>query len=509
MKSFRHLLTGRPPQALGLLLVAILASGCLAKVGPDYEPPETELPDAWHQAATAGLADGQASVQLWWQVLDDPVLDDLIQRAAAGNLDLQDAFLRVAEARALRGISTGEKVPSVDVFGSYDRVALSENGQVPSDGEAFSNWALGGGFTWEIDLFGRIRRGVESADASFQASVEDYRDVLVSILAEVALSYVDIRALQARLNFADGNVATQQQTLQLTRDRLSAGLVSQLDVAQAEANLASTLSAIPALQARLDIAYHRLAVLLADTPGTLQERLGGDTGRIPTPPADVAIGLPADLLRQRPDIRAAERQIASQTALIGVARADLYPSFSLTGTLQLEALNFSDLGKSSSISWSLGPAFRWNIFAGGRIRNRIQVEEARTAQTLVRYEQTVLLAVEEVENALVGYKKEGERRQRLLETVDATERSLDLVLTQYRAGLTNFQNVLDTQRSLFDRQDRLAESEGLVVQRLVNLYRALGGGWNPDATDPELDLVSPETTHAAAADASSAEGERP
>ncbi len=202
----------------------------------------------------------------------------------------------------------------------------------------------------------------------------------------------------------------------------------------------------------------------------------------------MSVGLPADLLRQRPDVRAAERRIAEQTALIGVARADLYPSFNLSGTLQLEAVNFSDLGESSSITWSLAPSFRWNIFDGGRIRNRIRVEEARTEQALVAYEQAVLLALEEVENALVAYQKERERRARLRETVDATERSRDLVLTQYRAGLTNFQNVLDTQRSLFDRQDQLAESEGLVIEQLVNLYRALGGGWDPEASDPSLAL---------------------
>jgi NodT family efflux transporter outer membrane factor (OMF) lipoprotein len=486
-------------------LTALLAFGCITKVGPDYTPPRSELPDAWHEAATEGLAEGEAVVQTWWTVFEDPVLDDLLQRAQKANLDLTAGLYRVQEARALRGIATGERVPLIDGFGSYDRSQASENSISGGDGEAINIWNLGAGATWEIDVWGRIRRAIESATAGFEASVEDYRDVLVGVLAEVALSYIDIRALQARIDYAEANVATQMQTLQLTQDRFDAGLVSALDIAQAESNLANTRSVIPSLERSLGFAYNRLAVLLGQTPGSLQQELGGRRGEIPVPPEAATVGLPADLLRQRPDVRRAERELAAQTALIGVAKADLYPAFGLAGTLQLEALNFSDLGDSSSITWSLGAGFRWNIFAGGRIRNRIRVEEARTAQALVRYEQAVLFAVEEVENALIAYQKERERRDRLVEAVDANQRSLDLVMTQYRAGLTNFQNVLDTERSLFNRQDTLAESEGLVVQSLVALYRALGGGWDPDAVDPALAL-KPGSQAAELAQAESATG---
>jgi NodT family efflux transporter outer membrane factor (OMF) lipoprotein len=304
----------------------------------------------------------------------------------------------------------------------------------------------------------------------------------------VALSYVEIRALQDRIDYAHGNIKTQEQTMQLTQDRFAAGLVSLLDVAQSESILAATRSEIPVLETALELAYNRLAVLLGQHAGSLQRELRSVPGRIPRLPDLVAVGLPADLLRQRPDIRAAERELASQTALIGVARGDLYPSFGLSGNLQLEALSFSDLGNSSSLTWGLGPFFRWNIFAGGRIRNRIRVEEARTMQALIRYEETVLRAVQEVENSMVAYQNERERLRRLGDSVDATQRSLDLVLTQYKAGLTDFQNVLDTQRSLFDRQDRLAESHGLVVQDLIFLYRAVGGGWDPNSMEPDLAL---------------------
>jgi multidrug efflux system outer membrane protein len=476
-----------------LAMTAILVAGasCSWKVGPDYVPPEeNELPDAWHEAAVDGLADGESSIQTWWEILDDPVLTDLIHRAEAGNLDLQESFYRVVEARAIRGIATGEKAPSVDLFGSYDRAEFSENGvnPIPPGTGAVNIWNVGTGFTWELDFWGKIRRGVESATAGFEVSVEDYRDVLVGVFAEVALSYVEIRALQDRIEFAHGNIKTQEQTLQLTQDRFSAGLVSLLDVAQAESILAATRAEIPVLETSLTVAYNSLSVLLGQHPGSLQDELGNLPGTIPLLPDLVTVGLPADLLRQRPDIRAAERQLASQTALIGVARGELYPSFGLAGNLQLEALDFSDLGSSSSVGWSLGPFFRWNIFAAGRIRNRVRAEEARTAQALIRYEDTVLRAVQEVENSMVGYQNERERRRRLGNSVDATQRSLDLVLTQYRAGLTNFQNVLDTQRSLFDRQDNLAESHGLVVQELVSVYRALGGGWNPDAVEAAMTL---------------------
>jgi len=476
------------------LLMTVCAIGALAlggcTVGPDYVEPETETPDAWHSAAVDGLEDGQATLQTWWTVFDDDQLNELVLRSANGNLDLRAALWRVEEARALRGVVAGERKPQVGFSADATRSKPSENGLLgdfaPEDGfEAENLFATGLGASWEIDVFGRIRRQVEAADAATEASVEAYRDVLVSLYAETALAYLNVRTAQERLRIARANVEAQESTLQLTRDRFDAGLVSALDVTQAESNLANTYSLIPVIERDLNEGLNRLAVLLGEHPGTLHAELDQEVA-IPHEPEAVATGLPTELLRQRPDVRQAERLLASQTAKIGVATADLYPTFSLTGFLGLEAVNAGDLGSSDSVTWNIGLPLRWNIFAGGRIRSRIRAEEARTNQLLAAYEQTVLDALEEAENTMVAFAKEVERRARLEQAVDATQRSLDLVLTQYTAGLTDFQNVLDTQRTLLLREDELAVAEGLVVSNLVRLYRALGGGWDPDTAQPPV-----------------------
>jgi NodT family efflux transporter outer membrane factor (OMF) lipoprotein len=468
----------------------LVLSGCT--VGPDYAQPEVEtVPDAWNAAAVKGLAEGESSIQTWWTVFDDDVLTSLIERSRTSNLTLREAMWRVEEARSLRGVVAGQRVPQVGLNGNANRSKPSEN-SVPG-GEALppeffesqNLFDLGVAASWELDLWGRIRRQVEAADAEVAASVEDYRDVLVTLFAEVATNYVNVRALQERLRYANANVEAQERTLQLTRDRFDSGLVSALDVAQAESNLANTRALIPTLEQQLTIAFNRLAVLLAMTPGALDNELSAEAP-IPIEPEAVTRGLPADLLRQRPDIRAAERRLAAQTARIGVATAELYPQFSLTGFLGLQSTSGSDLFNSDSVTWSVGLPVRWRLFEGGAVRSQIAAEQARTAQLIARYEQSVLLALEEVEDAMVSYSKEVSRRARLTESVDATQRSLELVLTQYTAGLTDFQNVLDTQRSLLLREDDLAASEGIVIKNLVDLYRALGGGWDPDTAEPPV-----------------------
>jgi NodT family efflux transporter outer membrane factor (OMF) lipoprotein len=375
-----------------------------------------------------------------------------------------------------------------------NRSLPSENGTLgdfaPEEGfEAENLFSAGVGASWELDVFGRIRRQVEAADAATQASVEAYRDVLVSLYAETALAYVNVRASQERLRIAHTNVETQEDTLQLTKDRFDSGLVSALDVAQAESNLANTYSLIPVIERDLNEALNRLAVLLGENPGALHAELDQEVP-IPHEPEAVTIGLPTELLRQRPDVRRAERLLAAQTAQIGVATADLYPTFSLAGFLGLEALSAGDLASGDSVTWNIGLPIRWNLFSGGRIRSGIRAEEARTNQLLAGYELTVLNALEETENAMVAYVKEVQRRERLAQAVDATQRSLDLVMTQYTAGLTDFQNVLDTQRTLLLREDDLAVAEGAVIGNLVRLYRALGGGWDPDtARSPAVPIA--------------------
>lgn len=464
------------------LLAIGLLQGCA--VGPDYVAPEPELPDFWHAELTRGLTTGEADLQTWWSVFDDPLLDRLIFRSAQGNLDLAEALGRVMESRALLGIATGELSPSADAVGQTQRIRTSENiaGVVaPPATRSDTFYQLGIDSSWEIDVWGRIRRSVESADAGLQATVEDYRDVLVSLYAEVATVYVEVRALQARLQFALGNVKTQAGSLQLTQDRRDAGIGSDLDVSQAQLNLASTEAFVPSLRSALARAIHRLGVLLGEPPSTLFAELE-DQRSIPAPPGEIVLGLPTELLRQRPDIRAAERALAAQTARIGVATAELYPRFSLTGFFAWESFIRSETIGGDSRAYTFGPAVRWNLFDGGRIRSAIRAEDASTEQALARYEQTLLRAQEDVENSVVAYAQESERRDSLARSVEAARKAVDLVNTLYRTGLTDFQNVLDTERSLFQQEDDLAQSEGLVSQNLIAIYKALGGGWAPAAS---------------------------
>jgi NodT family efflux transporter outer membrane factor (OMF) lipoprotein len=469
------------------ILVTLLGVFVGCTVGPDYEVPELQqqVPDAWKSAAAEDIEGPGSPLETWWTTLNDPKLVELIQEARMSSLSVQIAAARVREARARLGIATGQYYPDVIVDGSYARTQPSENNvQLPLPGlsEEFDTYDLGVGFNWEIDVFGRLRRGAESARAGLEVSIEDYRDVMAILMADVAANYVEIRTLQDRLRYGRANVDAQSDSLQLTQDRFDAGLSPLTDVTQAEYNLANSQAAIPRLEAQLQAAVNRLAVLLGKPPGAVDDLLSGETA-IPDPDEKSIVGLPVDLLRRRPDIRGAERQLASQTALIGVAKADLYPTFSLAGVLALQSLDSNNFFESESTTWSLVPGLRWNIFSGGKIRNNIRVQEARTEQLLFLYEQTVLFALDEVESTMVAYEREKVRRDRLYEAVDASQRTVELVTTQYMSGLTDFLNLLDAQRTLANQQDSYAESEGQVVQNLIALNRALGGGWGPPDTE--------------------------
>ena len=466
------------------VLLAVV-SGCT--VGPDYEPPEfeQEVPDTWKSEAAEDIEGPGSPLETWWTTLNDPKLVELIHEARLNNLSLQIAAERVQEARARLGIATGKYYPDVAVDGSYSRNSVSENSLqiAPPEGiDDFDLWNLGVGFGWEIDVFGRLRRGAESARAAMEVSIEDYRDVMVILMADVAANYIEVRTLQDRIRYGRANVEAQSDSLQLTKDRFDAGLSPLTDVTQAEYNLANSQAGIPRLEAALAAAVNRLAVLLGKPPGAVDELLA-DESAIPNPDEKMITGMPADLLRRRPDIRSAERQLASQTALIGVAKADLYPTFSLSGILALESFDTSNFFDSDSVTWSLVPGLRWNIFTAGKIRNNIRVQEALTQQLLLAYEQSVLFALDEVESTMVAYEREKMRRDRLYEAVDASQRTVELVKTQYMSGLTDFLNLLDAQRTLATQQDSYAESEGQVVQNLIALNRALGGGWNPPDPD--------------------------
>ena len=477
---------GAARNTLGIVLLAAwCGTAACATVGPDYVRPESPLPDgaalpdAWRAQALSGLDTGEARLQRWWELFDDATLVRLVERAQTANPDVRLAVARVLESRAIVGVAAGESLPFVDTTGGVS-VARGSAATLPFgvNPEIDTLTSVGVDLSWELDLFGRIARSIEAALADYDTSVEDVGDVLVSLSAAVALNYIDARTLQERLVVTRDNVRAQEESLQLTRDRFAAGLTSELDVAQAESNLYDTESRIPALERALTAAFNRLAILLAEPPGALTGDLRAG-GAIPAPRESATVGIPADLVRQRPDLRRAERRLAAQTARIGVAAADLYPRFSLGGSFSFDAGN---IGDATGFGWSILPGLRWNLFDRARIRSRINVEEARATQALVDYERTMLDALEEVEDAMVAYGREQERRAWLRQAVAASERAVALVRTQYLAGLTDFQNVLDSQRTLFALSDQLADANGAVVQHLVRLYSALGGGWDVAST---------------------------
>ncbi|MCB9850254.1 MAG: efflux transporter outer membrane subunit [Phycisphaerales bacterium] len=537
-----------------LAVLSLGASGCV--VGPDYHSPDMAVPGQWHQSATEGLANGPASVEAWWQVFNDDTLSSLIKRAADNNLDVRMAILRVRAARSLRNVAVGELFPSLTGNSSYQRTKLSANslfggftgaGGGLGPGKQFSNsvargiagsilsnqvataapglgaasnaigssliglvpqphrlgetddynlFANGFDANWELDVFGGLRRGVESADASLQARVEDYRTILVSLLAEVAATYVDVRSLQARVAATVRNIDLQEKTTSLTQSRFRHGLTTELDVHQADTNLATTQAELPVLQTALALSIYRLGVLIGREPSAVWDELSLEKP-IPTAPAEVLVGTPVEILRRRPDIRSAERRLAAETAQIGVAASDLYPRFSLAGNFSFDAVEFEHALDSRSIAYGIGPAVRWNLFDGLRNLNRITAQEANAHQAFVGYEQTVLGALEEVEGAIVAYKREQERCDALSRAVDAAQRATKLAEHRYRDGLTDFQRVVDAQRTLVASEDALAQSRGQVVYNLVALYKALGGGWSADVVPQSeyLDAPSEATEH--------------
>lgn len=409
----------------------------------------------------------------WWNALGDPKLSSLIERAEKGNLDLKKAQAKIREARARRGIAKAGFFPTLNATGSAKRSKGSEDS---GGGTTNDLYAAGFDASWELDIFGGVRRSVEATQANLEASQEDRRDVLVSLLAEVATNYIDVRTYQTRLALAEKNLKTQEETYQLTVWRNQAGLSDELAVQQARYNLENTRSTIPTLQTGLEEAMNRIAVLLGEQPGKIHEELT-KREHIPVTPLNIAVGVPADVLRRRPDIRRAERNLASQTATVGVAVADLYPKFTLSGTIGLEALSMGNLFLSGSSTYGFGPGITIPIFAGGSIRQNIEVQSALQEQYLIAYETTVLNALEEVENALTAYAEEQHRKQTLTDAAAAAKQAAELAKNKYQSGLIAFGDVLDAQRSLLSFEDELAKSEGTVTTNLISLYKALGGGW--------------------------------
>ncbi len=469
---------------LGLLFL-ILLSGCT--VGPDYRRTQPVVPVQWGEEPDGGVTTGPLEVIRWWTLFHDEKLNSYVDRAVVSNKDLQLADSRIRQARAQRMIVSSQAFPEVDVSGAYTRSRRSQNipSGTPQQQAAGTGGGSGGqnlfqaGFDagWEIDVFGGVRRAVEAATADIQAAEENRRDTLVTLLSEVARNYIELRGNQQRIAIAVSNINIQRDTLELTRGRFNAGLGNSLEVAQAEALLATTEAKIPTLETSVKQAIHRLGVLLGLRPEALLDELS-TIAPIPPVPPEVPIGLPSELLRRRPDVRGAERRLAAATARIGVAVADLFPRFSLTGGLGLQSSRFPNLGSGDSLYYSFASILNWPVFDAGRIRANIEVQNSLQEQALFTYENTVLRSFEDVENAIVAYIKEQATFQSLSRSVDASRRAVDIARELYKRGLVDFLNVLQSEGSLYQVEDQLVQSRQRVSTSLVALFKALGGGWN-------------------------------
>ena len=503
----------------GVLLGLVMSlSGC-TMVGPDFVKPQAEVPSDWSETGVDQVKAEPSDNAAWWTGFDDPVLTRLVAEAYRQNLPLQIAGLRILEARAQLGIAVGNAWPQ------QQQVGVSAIYNDPSDNSSGSSlisadWTYQMGFNigWEIDFWGKFRRGIESADASLLASIADYDTLLVSLTAQVADTYVVIRTLEEQLAIALENVKIQERSLQIADVRFRNGATTELDVQQARTLLLSTQSTVPVLQSSLRQAENAMSVLLGMPPGQIRQTLGQE-GKIPSPPTVVAVGIPADLLRRRPDVRRAELQAAAQSALIGVAAADFYPSVSLLGSVGLatnENATFTASGTSGglgewltgdSLTYTFGPSLTWNILNYGRITNNVRVQDARLEQLLVNYRNVVLQAAQEVEDSLIGFVKSQEQSKFLDESVVAARRSVDLAVIQYRDGAADYTRVLNTQESLFRQQEQATSARSNIASNLIGMYRALGGGWQlregndfvPDATKQQMnertdwgDLLTPD-----------------
>jgi NodT family efflux transporter outer membrane factor (OMF) lipoprotein len=428
----------------------------------------------------------------WWTVFNDSVLDGLVERAYSQNPTLQAAAVRVLEAQAAGNVAFAALFPqSQAAAGAYsvNRISTNEANVPAGIDQNFQDWRLGFGAAWELDFWGRFRRAVEAADADVLAAIASYDDVLVSLIANVAGNYIVLRTLEERLVVARANVEIQSRALEIARARFEGGTVTELDASQAASLLGDTQSIIPGLEASRRQAENALCILLGIPPRDLRDILGAE-GLVPPPPDSVAVGIPADLLRRRPDVRRTERQLASQCARIGVAKSELYPAISLAGDLGVVAEDAGDLFKGDSIAGFAGPSFRWPLLNYGRITNTIRAEDARFQALVSEYEAIVLRAQGEVEDAIAGFI--GAKRQAvfLTQSVQSATRAQEIAELQYRGGTADYTRVLDTQTFLAVEQDKLVVTRGLAALRLVDLYRALGGGWE---VREGMDPISEET----------------
>ncbi|MFH2045521.1 MAG: efflux transporter outer membrane subunit [Pseudomonadota bacterium] len=452
----------------------ISITGCA--VGPNYKPIETTLPATWAGPAPKTDNMPQNKIVSWWNSFNDPVLVSLVERAIESNLDVKQAQARIRQARAARGVSGAGFGPVLNAVSSYRR-SHSPQSAAANDGITSSQYQAGFDSAWELDIFGGVRRSVEAADADLQAAVEGRRDVLVTLAAEVAVNYIDLRALQQRLIIARNNLAAQQHTAALTHKRLSAGFASSLDAANADAQVATTSAQIPQLEASVEQAKYSLSLLIGRDPSALLTELNTSSNIPAASSPDVPVGVPSDLLRRRPDIRRAEAQIHAATARIGVATADLFPKFTISGSVGFQNDEFKSWIDRVNRFWSFGPSVSWQIFNTGKTISNIELQKALQEQSAILYKQTILTALQEVDNALIASAKEDERKKALYDAVTANKKAVDLAKQLYIHGQSNFLDVLLAQRSLYASEDSLIQSTRTVSINLVALYKALGGGW--------------------------------
>jgi NodT family efflux transporter outer membrane factor (OMF) lipoprotein len=481
---------------LGSLAAAGIAGAGGCAVGPDYHASSPHVPATWSSPPADGLTDSAAAASTWWTSFNDVELESLIQRAAQSNPDLRVAEARLRQARAVREMSAADFWPSLDASGSYARAKQSENqpliGELPLPPNfpfEYSVYNAGFDASWEIDLFGAKRRALEAATAESEGAVEARNDAMVSLLAEVARNYVELRGSQHRLEIAQHDLKLQEEALQLTRARFQSGVINELDVTRAAALLASLRATIPPLETAVRGSMHGLAVLLGREPGDLLVELS-PSQPVPPPPPEVPIGLPSDLLRRRPDVRRAERQLAAETARIGVAKSDWFPKLSLTGDAGVESVSVGNWFDPGSRFWSIGPSLQWRILDFGRVRAQVRAQTAVQEAALATYEKAVLISLQEAENAVVAYAKEQNRHQALADAVAENRRSLDMADGLYAAGRVNYLDVLDARRSLYQSDDQLALSDQAVSIDLIALYKALGGGWETLTREPTKPLAT-------------------
>lgn len=486
---------------VSLCLSLCLLSACAA-VGPDYVQPESPLGPEWYEAERAGYAITADEQVRWWRRLNDPVLDQLVELAHTQNNSLKIAGLRILESRAQLGIAVGNQYPqSQAAAGDITAIQASENAANTGAGDlSFTQFNLGVGASWEIDFWGKFRRGVEAADAGYLASIAGYDQVMILVTAQVCGTYVAIRSLEEQLRITRENITLQQRSYDIVDVQFENGSTSELDVLQARTQLLSTQSSIPQLQTELYQAQHALSTLLGLAPADTRELLGA-VSSIPKIPEDVSLGLPADLLRRRPDVRQAEYLAMAQNASVGLAEANLYPSFSLNGSLGLTAAGntdttrtgesgFGQLFDTDSLTYAVGPSFVWPFLNYGRIRNSVRVQDARLQQALIAYRETALQAAREVEDAIVALDGARQQDDLLRETVTTALRSTDVALLRFNEGFADYQRVLSAQQALFAQQSRYVGNKSKVVSSYIALYLALGGGWE---TRYERDLFDSQT----------------